>query len=205
MDVLILSTLAIGVLHALAPDHWIPFVALGRAQAWSRWRLTSVVALAGAGHVASSLLIGAIGVALGYAAERVNVWESDRGGVASLLLIGFGVAYMVWGIKNWGRRHTHMEQRARTVSYWTLFALIVFGPCEPLIPLIFASSAYGWEAVFTVFALFAFSTIAMMLLQVHLAALGVSMIRGKWIEHASDVVAGGVIVITGVAIRVFGI
>ncbi|MEK9137735.1 MAG: hypothetical protein AAB393_11485, partial [Bacteroidota bacterium] len=106
MDILIISTITIGVLHALAPDHWLPFVMLGRAQQWSKWKLTSVTALAGIGHVASSLLIGAIGVLLGVAAERVNLWESSRGNIASLLLIGFGVAYMVWGIKNWGRKHS---------------------------------------------------------------------------------------------------
>lgn len=161
--------------------------------------------LAGVGHVASSLLIGTLGLALGIAAERVNIWESTRGNIASLLLIGFGLAYMVWGIKNWGRKHSNDIGQARVVSYWTLFAVVVFGPCEPLIPLIFAGSAYGWTTVFVVFLLFGVSTIAMMLLQVHLAAFGVSLVGGHWFEHAADVVAGGVIVLTGVFIRVLGV
>ncbi|MBM4161800.1 MAG: hypothetical protein FJ217_11990 [Ignavibacteria bacterium] len=205
MNILLISTLTIGMLHALAPDHWLPFVMMGKAQRWTKWKLTSVTILAGLGHVSSSLLIGAIGVLLGIAAERVNLWESSRGNVASLLLIGFGLAYMVWGIKNWGRRHSHELEKAKVVSYWTLFALIVFGPCEPLIPLIFASSAFGWSSVFLVFALFGISTIGMMLVQVHLASFGVSLIRSHRFEHASDVIAGGVIALTGVMIRVLGI
>jgi nickel/cobalt exporter len=205
MDILIVSTLTVGLLHALAPDHWLPFVMLGRAQRWGRWKLTTVTMLAGLGHVSSSLLIGAVGVLLGVAAEKVNIWESGRGSIASLLLIGFGLAYMVWGIKNWGRKHSHGMEHAKFVSYWTLFALVVFGPCEPLIPLIFVGYGFGWPTVFLVFAAFSVTTIGMMLVQVHLATLGVSLLRFHWLEHGSDAIAGGVIALTGVALRVFGL
>lgn len=205
MNILLLSTVTVGILHALAPDHWLPFVALARAQSWSHRRLTFVTALAGLGHVGSSLTIAGIGVGLGFAAEQVSLWESHRGDVASLLLIGFGVAYMVWGMKNWGRKHSHHTEKARTVSYWTLFALIVFGPCEPLIPLIFASSAFGWAEVFLVFATFGAATISVMLLQVHVAVLGASLVRAHWFERGSDVIAGGVIALTGICVKALGI
>ena len=51
-------------------------------------------------------------------------------------------------------KYTHQVETAKVVSYWTLFALVIFGPCEPLIPLIFAGYAYGWLAVIGVFAVF---------------------------------------------------
>jgi len=205
MKLLLLSTLSVGLLHALAPDHWLPFVMIARAQKWSRWRLTAVTFLAGVGHVSSSLLIAVLGVGLGVAVEKVSLWETNRGDIASLLLIGFGLAYMVWGMKNWGRHHSHELNTAKVVSYWTVFALVVFGPCEPLIPLIFLGYAYGWTAVAFVFGLFALSTIVMMLVQVHALLYGFSLIRWHWLEHSSDVIAGGVIALTGVLIRVTGI
>lgn len=201
---LMFAALTIGIVHALAPDHWLPFVMLGRAQKWSRLRLTLSTIIAGLGHLTSGLLLGGLGVLLGIAAERVKLWEAMRGNIASLLLIGFGLAYMVWGIKNYGKKHAH-TLRGHTVSSWTLFALIVFGPCEPLIPLLFIGYGYGWAAVFLVFLLFGLATIGMMLLQVHLASYGVSLLRSHWLEHASDIVAGGVIAVTGVVIRVLGI
>ncbi len=40
---------------------------------------------------------------------------------------------------------------------------------------------------------FVTATIALMLLQIHLAYLGVSLLRSHWLEHAFDVIAGGVI------------
>lgn len=205
MRLLMLSALTIGIVHALAPDHWLPFVMLGRAQKWTQWRLTVSTVLAGLGHITSSLFIGGLGVLLGMAAERVHLWETTRGNIASLLLIGFGLAYMVWGIKNYGKKHSHALQHAKTVSYWTLFALIVFGPCEPLIPLLFVGYGYGWSAVLLVFLLFGLATIGMMLLQVHLAYYGISLLRGHWLEHAGEIITGGVIAATGMAIRILGI
>ncbi len=205
MNLLLLSSLTVGILHALAPDHWLPFVVMGRAQKWSRMRLTIITVLAGIGHVSSSLIIASLGVLLGVAVDQVELFESSRGNIASLLLIGFGLAYMVWGIKNWGKKHSHGIEQAKVLSYWTLFALVVFGPCEPLIPLVFAGYGLGWSAVAAVFAAFSLSTILMMLLQVQLASYGVSFLRSHWLEDGSDAIAGGVIAVTGVAIRVFGI
>lgn len=132
------------------------------------------------------------------------MWEGQRGNVASLLLIGFGLAYMVWGIKNWGRKHSH-HGREKVVTSWTLFALIVFGPCEPLIPLMFVGFGFGWAFVAAVFVVFAVATIAVMLAQVHMAIAGLSLAKVHWLEEGSAAIAGGVIALTGVAIRVLGI
>ena len=205
MEFLLLSSLTIGALHSLAPDHWIPFVALARAQQWSRWKTIYSVFLAGLGHVSSSVVIGLIGIAIGVATERVSGWETIRGDVASLLLIGFGVAYMIYGLKQLGKRHTHTHDKVKNVSYWTLFILIIFGPCEPLIPLLFASSSFGWINVVAVVMVFSAATLIMMQVQVHAAVWGVSLFRSHAFEHASDAIAGVVIIITGIAIRVFGI
>lgn len=205
MQILLLSTLTIGILHALAPDHWLPFVALARAQGWSRLKLTWIILLAGVGHIVSGLLVAGIGVALGWANEQLGSLEEIRANIASMLLIAFGIVYMLWGLKTYRRPHTHATQRAHTITYWTIFALVVFGPCEPLIPLIFAGAAYGWMRVLLIVALFGVATITMMLLQVHLAMSGLSLWRSHKFEHASSIIAGAIIFLTGVAIRIFGI
>jgi len=207
MQLLFLSSLAIGALHALAPDHWLPFVALSRAQRWSKLKTTYSALVAGLGHVSSSVVIGLIGIAIGSATERMSKWETIRGDVASLLLIGFGLAYMVWGLKHISRKHASEDfhHKTKTLSYWTLFILIVFGPCEPLIPLVFASSAYGWVSVVAVVGIFSAATISMMVVQVHAALWGMSFFKMNFFERASDAIAGGVIALTGVAIRIFGI
>ncbi|HEX9750069.1 MAG TPA: hypothetical protein VGB22_02085 [candidate division Zixibacteria bacterium] len=46
----------------------------------------------------SSVIIGALGIGLGWALGAMEALETMRGDWAALALIGFGLAYMIWGI-----------------------------------------------------------------------------------------------------------
>ena len=60
------SALAIGVFHTLlGPDHYLPFVALSKARAWSRRRTLLITAGFGFAHTVGTVLLGAAGLALG--------------------------------------------------------------------------------------------------------------------------------------------
>ena len=78
MEVLLLSAVTVAFFHALAPDHWLPFVALARSARWSMARLALVSTIAGIGHVLSSLLLGLLGLLAGWAVHRLEgaeVWR----------------------------------------------------------------------------------------------------------------------------------
>ncbi|MCI0407221.1 MAG: hypothetical protein L0191_01440, partial [Acidobacteria bacterium] len=150
---LVSSAASVAFVHALAPDHWMPFVMIGRAQQWSRARLIGVSLLGSLGHIGSSLFLGAAGILAGAALISLEGFEASRGQGAILLLIGFGVAYAVWGLKHAGEHHHHHhalaidEARRRTITVWSLVAIIVLGPCEPLIPLLFLATKFGWSGL----------------------------------------------------------
>ncbi len=116
-DLSILSATAFstGVLHTiLGPDHYVPFVALARSRMWSVRKLITVTVLCGLGHVAGSVVIGTVGLLLGTAVLRLEALESLRGDGAAWLLIGFGLAYFVWGTVQAFRDvpHTHLHAHA---------------------------------------------------------------------------------------------
>ncbi|HEV2642601.1 MAG TPA: hypothetical protein VGT98_07840 [Candidatus Elarobacter sp.] len=93
---LITTVAAVGVLHTLVPDHWAPIVVLGRQQGWSVSRTARAAAIAGFGHVTTTLLLGIVlwvvgaSLAVRYA-HLVSV-------TAAVALIGFGlwIAYSGW-------------------------------------------------------------------------------------------------------------
>ena len=98
---------AVGVLHTLVPDHWAPIVVVGRQQGWSVGRTARAAAIAGFGHVASTLVLGlvlwAVGAALAVRyGHLVNL-------AAALALIGFGVwiGYSGWRELRAGEDHGH--------------------------------------------------------------------------------------------------
>jgi hypothetical protein len=206
ITVLLLSTAAIAFVHALAPDHWIPFVSIARAQKWSRTKMMSVTFVSGLGHVGSSLAIGAVGLFFGYQLTALKAFETQRAEVAGLLLIGFGLAYALWGIRH-AREHRHsVPDPRKQVTVWTLFALFVLGPCEPLIPLLFVSAAESWTAVLFVSVAFAVITIALMMIQVLLAHEGIRLLKFFNISHHhGHAIAGVVIAFSGALVMLFGI
>jgi sulfite exporter TauE/SafE len=115
LELLILTAASIGFVHTLlGPDHYLPFVAMGAARKWSLRRTLSITALCGVGHVLGSVLLGALGILLGVAVGQLAWIEGLRSDLAAWLLIGFGLAYMAWGLRQAVRKrpHTHPHLHA---------------------------------------------------------------------------------------------
>src|ERR1700694_5068111 len=124
---LIGTVAAVGVLHTLVPDHWAPIVVVGRQQGWSVSRTARAAAIAGLGHVTSTLLLGVLLWALGAAlavryGHAVNV-------VAAVALMAFGgwIAYGGWrelrgaqehGHEHFGHAHLHRHEDATQHVHW---------------------------------------------------------------------------------------
>ncbi len=210
MVILLASAISVAFFHALAPDHWVPFVALAKGSRWTMRRLAWITTLAGIGHVLSSLLIGALGLWAGWAAHRLEGVDAWRGGVAIWLLIGFGAAYMLWGLKHAQHPHPHLSMQDAVKAYatrrvWLLIAVLVFGPCEPLIPLMFLAYKEGVPAIAAVSGVFSLVTIGMVVGQSCLSYAGVRLIRAEWMERYAHALAGLVIVLTGLCVILLGI
>jgi hypothetical protein len=203
-----MSTLSIAFIHSLAPDHWMPFAVIGKAKKWSPARLSAITAISGAGHVGSSILLGAIGILMGFGLSSLKSIESHRSEIGLWLLIGFGVAYTIWGLKkarDYKHEHVDVEKlKKKAVTMWTLFAIFVLGPCEPLVPLMFLATEYGWAGILMTSAVFSAVTIVMMLAQSMLAYYGFQLIRHDIAERYSHAFAGLVIALTGGFIMLVG-
>lgn len=209
--VLVASAATVAFLHSLAPDHWMPFVMIGRAQKWSRPRLLGVTLLGSLGHVGSSLVLGAAGILLSSALVTLKGLEALRGQGAIFLLIGFGVAYAVWGLKHAREHHHHHramdldEARRKTITLWTLMAIIVLGPCEPLIPLLFLATSYGSTGLVLTAGVFSLVTMAMMLLVSFIVYIGVERLNLHVFDRYVHALSGAVIALTGVLVLVLRI
>lgn len=104
---------SIGLLHtAMGPDHYLPFVVLGRAEGWTLRKTLFWTAICGVGHVLSSVALGGVGMALGWAVPYMEGIEGTRGDLASYVLIGFGLIYFAWGLWRGRRGHSHPHHHA---------------------------------------------------------------------------------------------
>jgi len=220
-----------GLLHTLiGPDHYVPFVALSKARSWSKSKTLWITFLCGLGHVASSVLIGLVGIAVGTTLFTLEGVESLRGEIAGWLLLAFGLSYLSWGLHAaWKQRpHVHLhqhedgewhdhehrhaeghlhphEQSTKSLTVWVLFIVFVFGPCEALIPLVMVPAAMGsWWLVLSVTAAFGLATLGTMLVLVFSLSFGFEQVRLGPFARYGHALAGLVITACGVAIQ-FGL
>jgi nickel/cobalt exporter len=217
---LVLAAASLGSVHTLAPDHWMPFAALARAEGWTARRTAAITAVCGLGHVTVSVLLGLVSVFLGL--ELLQTFGRRLESVAGLVLIAFGVAYSAWGMhravqKRWhdhghghthwhgGHPHPHTHAHDVRLTPWLLFLVFCADPCVAVIPLMFAAAPLGWTALAAVVAAYEAATIGTMVVLVLPARMAMSTVRSTWIDQYGDALAGGVIAGVGIAVVGLGL
>ncbi|MGZ6142044.1 MAG: hypothetical protein ACXWLM_01840 [Myxococcales bacterium] len=222
---LAVAAASVGALHSVAPDHWVPFAALARARRWSAWKTARITLACGFGHVTVSAALGVLALALGMASLRVLGERLEA--VAGLLLMAFGLAYGIWGLRNamharlhvhsrvidaaqphpngapWGA-HAHGEDASKLTA-WTLFLLFSADPCVAVMPILFAAAPLGAGRATAVVLVYEAATLGAMIPLVLLSRAGVSKLSWHWLDHYADGAAGGIIAAVGLAVTLLGI
>lgn len=233
LNLLVGSAFVIGFAHTiLGPDHYLPFVMMSWSRKWSSSKTALITGLCGLGHVASSVVLGLLGAYIGVKVGKLEFIEAHRGNLAAWVLIGFGLAYMVWGLRRAYRNkphshkhlhadlgphshqhshhqehvHVHDDKSKASITPWALFVIFVLGPCEPLIPmLMYPAAKESTFGMIMVAGVFSVATISTMLAAVMFARAGVSFIKLPKLEKYSHAIAGGTICLCGLAIKFLGL
>ena len=232
IGLLSITAISLGFFHTiLGPDHYLPFIVLSEAKKWSLRKTMVITFFCGLGHVLSSVILGLIGIAMGFSLSKVINIESFRGNIAAWLFIAFGLIYMIISIRNLIKKrkhhhshyhigglnhahvhdhhyeHTHVhESEVVKTTPWILFLIFFFGPCEPLIPVLMYPAAEN-NISGTVFVSFLFSAVTIMTMMSIVLAfkLGLNKISLKPLEKYSHLIAGAMIFFSGIAIQFLGL
>lgn len=233
-SILLLSATAVslGFVHTiLGPDHYLPFIVMSEAKKWPLRKTMMITFLCGLGHVLSSVVLGLVGIAVGISVNKLVHIESFRGNIAAWLFIAFGLVYTVISLRNLLRKrshshrhyhsggeihshnhnhseeHTHIHETGKpSMTPWILFLIFIFGPCEPLIPVLMYPAAQNNTAgAILVSILFSVVTIATMMGIVLAFKLGFTRINLKPVEKYANVIAGAMILFSGLAIQFLGL
>lgn len=233
LTILLTAAASIGFFHTLfGPDHYLPFIVMAQSGKWSLRKTTLITLLCGLGHVASSVVLGLIGVTLGIAVSKLEFIEGFRGNLAAWALIAFGLIYFVWGIRRAVRNkphhhlhthkdlashththvhddehaHVHEASNQKSITPWVLFTIFVLGPCEPLIPLLmYPAAKNSLSGLLLVVIIFGSITIATMLAVVIISTLGISFVPMQRIERYLHALSGAAIFLSGMAIQFLGL
>jgi ABC-type nickel/cobalt efflux system permease component RcnA len=209
---LILAVGAVGVLHTIVPDHWVPITLIARQRGWTRAQTARAALQAGTGHVVSTLAIGLVVWIAGVAfATRFGQAVST---LSSLALIAFGA----WiAISSWlelrahdahsnehAHAHDHAHSQKRDASSRTALLLILgSSPMVEGIPAFFAAVKYGPGLIAIMSLVFAISTIATYVVLTVTSTAGLQRLRFGAIERYGEVLSGTFIALVGIVFLIF--
>lgn len=222
---------SLGFFHTiLGPDHYVPFIVMGKARNWSKSKTLWITFISGIGHVGSTIILGIIGVALGISIKRLESIEAFRGEIVGWMLFLFGIIYFLYGVYKFmkGNGHLHLlnfllpknvremqhlpsiekeieTEEKKNITAWMLFLIFVLGPCEVLIPLlIFPAAEHSTTGIATVTVIFSVVTVITMLGTVYLGYKGTSYFNTKNRGEFIHILAGLVIIFLSVSILFLG-
>jgi hypothetical protein len=214
---LFLSSCSTAVIHALIPDHWLPFVLMARAQGWSERRAATLTGLAGVLHVLVTVVAGGLTIVVGSASIHSLAERSGHslGFVGGFLLAVFGIAYGIFRHLREARIHAaagpervdqpaaggHVHVHGHLLERWfhgaltagALVLVIGISPCALLVPILFAASAAGLGAVLAAALGFGLCTIGTMVGVTIVAMRGMRRIELPFFTRYGDLISGALV------------
>jgi hypothetical protein len=189
---LLFGAVSIAGLHAAVPSHWLSFTIIGRAQGWSRAKAVGITAIAGLGHITTTTIAGLLIVLFGIGIESIFVGVTEK--LASILLFGMGILYILLQIRKRSRPHIHLPDKVAILS---LIALLTFSPCEALLIVFFAASTLGFSTLLSLILINASVTLFVICLLVFLSYPGIEKMKLGVLEKYEKLILGIVLIVLG--------
>lgn len=214
---LVLTTTITAIVHTLIPDHWLPFVLVSRAEAWTVRRTVTLVAVSGLLHVTLSILLGLVPPLVGLGADAaLGGLDEVLEATSAYLLIVFGLGYMTWFLLKGGHVHSfgihphHNPQdpeppkllgvRLKDLSGYTLAFIVGFNPCILVIPSFYGAAQMSALTLVAVAAAFAVSTVVSMVAVTLLGLRGTLQLTSPFLTRYGEAFSGGLIALTGLVL-----
>ncbi|HID93851.1 MAG TPA: hypothetical protein EYP60_07120 [bacterium (Candidatus Stahlbacteria)] len=198
------GAVTISALHAVLPSHWLPFVLVGRAERWKHRKVLGILTLAGGGHVFVTAILGFIVALIG---KEILTWVGHFDlPIHSAVLIVFGLIYVFLGLRSHSHTndYTLKSKRREHAAAVSLFLMLTLTPCEPMVLIYFAASAFGLQLLLLLTLLMAVSTLGGMLLLTSFAFLGFERLRLPWLDRNERWIIGVILVALGISVAFFG-
>jgi nickel/cobalt transporter (NicO) family protein len=216
---------ATAALHALIPDHWLPFVLMGRARRWNLAKTLALAAASGVLHVVLAVMLGLLTYVLGRGGAEAlahRVGESlEVLSSAGLALFGF-----IYGAASWQRERKHHpvhpsagpaaaeeaehpHHHGHLLEGWfkgrltglSLVVVIGVSPCALAFPILLASAAsLGFAGVLFVAAGFGLVTTATTLAVTLVGCLSARRLDFPFLTRYGDLISGVLIGLVGTVV-----
>jgi hypothetical protein len=197
MITLIAGSLALSVLHALIPNHWLPILAIGKKENWSLGQVTRITLLSGLAHAASTVLIGMLLALAG--SKLAGALENFSRFIAPGLIIALGVFYIYQHSRHHHfHLHGHPEQASHTRIVLSLATAMFFSPCFEIEPYFLLAGTHGFLFSAFIALLYTIVTVSGMVVWVRITYRSVLRLNWHSLEHNAGIITGVTLILTGI-------
>jgi cytochrome c biogenesis protein CcdA len=192
------------VIHALIPNHWIPLIAVSKAEKWTNKETLLVTFITGVAHTTSTIIIGVI---VGFVGIKLSESYNYITRVAApVILLLIGVIYFLIDLKSsYHHHHYHfdindqtLKNRKSKLAIITSLSIAMFlTPCIEIEAYYFQATTIGWSGIFIVSLVYLLITLIIMLVLVHLGLKGVNRFNSHYLEHHEKRITGIVLMLLG--------
>lgn len=196
---LLTATVLLAAVHALIPNHWLPLVAVAKAERWTKKEISTITLLAAAAHVFGTVILGLV---LGLIGKELQEQYGRTINIAmAVLLIAFGLIYFTVNLPH----HHHSTQKdvqdyEKSKRRWVLVfvGMMALSPCLEVESLFLSAGAFGMGAVASMAGAYAVISILGIWLLVSLGMKGVDLLPAEFIEHNEKKISGAVLILVGI-------
>ncbi|MEG4584783.1 hypothetical protein QUA54_05965 [Microcoleus sp. MOSTC5] len=202
---ILLGSLALSIIHALIPSHWMPLIAIGKTENWSRRETLRATLITGIAHTLSIILIGIVIGLFGFKLAATYVETAKI--IAPLVLLVLGIFYLLAELDSSRRHHHHHAETANLTTKRSQFQILAvlgtgmfFSPCIEIEAYFFSAGTIGWSGILVVSVVYLVVTVLGMVLLVDLGMKGVNALEEKlhFFEDHEQGLTGAVLILLGI-------
>lgn len=201
-----IGSFLLSIAHAIIPSHWLPLIAIGKAEKWNESELLIVTSITSASHTASTVIIGILVGIVGYQLSESYHFITKI--IAPLILITLGLIYFYLEYRHYkihsAHKHHHIDvegiiqkKKSKRSIIATLMIAMFFSPCLEIEIYYFTASRLGWIGIGIVSVVYFFITVLGMLLLVYFVSKGVSRLKWNFLEHHDKLISGIILLLVG--------
>lgn len=193
----------LGIIHPMFPNHWIPLIAISKAEKWTTRETISATLITGFSHTISTILIG---IFVGYIGIKLSESYSYITEVAApIILITIGIIYLFLGFRK-SNHHQHFDlnndklkhRRSKSAIITTLCLGMFLSPCIEIEAYYFQAATKGWLGIMVVSVVYLTLTLVIMSSLVYIGLKGMNRFNFSFLEKHEKTITGTVLIFLGV-------
>jgi putative Mn2+ efflux pump MntP len=203
MWTIFIGSFVLSLIHALIPNHWLPLIAIAKAEKWSIKETISATIITGFSHTLSTIIIGIVVGIIGVALSEYYHFIMRYAAPGILLLVG--ISYVGLDFFSGHHHHHGIDEKSTKMRNKNKFALLFslsiamfLTPCIEIEVYYFQAGTIGWWGIFIVSAVYLFITLLVMIVLVYAGMKGMQNIRSHFLEHHEKLITGIVLIGLGI-------